>query len=30
VIGLPFAWQHLRLALIALAPIGMAVVPLNR
>ncbi len=30
VIGLPFAWQHLRLALIALAPIGMAVVPIHR
>jgi uncharacterized membrane protein YccF (DUF307 family) len=30
VIGIPFAYQHLRLALIALAPIGMAVVPLHR
>ncbi len=27
IIGIPFGLQHLKLALIALAPIGMAVVP---
>jgi len=27
IIGIPFAWQHVKLALLALWPIGMAVVP---
>jgi len=27
IIGIPFGWQHLKLAGIALAPIGMTVVP---
>ena len=26
IIGIPFAWQHLKLALISLAPVGRAVV----
>ena len=26
-IGIPFAWQHLKLAFISLAPVGKAVVP---
>ena len=30
IIGIPFGLQHLKLALIALAPVGMAVVPLER
>ena len=29
IIGLPFAWAHLKLAEAALMPIGMAVVPLR-
>lgn len=27
IIGIPFAWQHLKLAALALCPIGMTVVP---
>ena len=27
IIGIPFAWQHCKLAVIALAPVGKAVVP---
>jgi|SRR5579862_3457990 len=27
IIGIPFAWQHVKLALMALWPIGMAIVP---
>ena len=27
IIGIPFAWQHVKLAVIALAPVGKAVVP---
>ncbi len=30
IIGIPFGLQHLKLALIALAPIGLAVVPIRR
>jgi uncharacterized membrane protein YccF (DUF307 family) len=30
IIGIPFGIQHLKLALIALAPIGMEVVPRER
>jgi len=30
IIGIPFGLQHLKLAVIALAPIGMAVVPIRR
>lgn len=30
IIGIPFGIQHIKLALIALAPIGMAVVPIRR
>jgi uncharacterized membrane protein YccF (DUF307 family) len=30
VVGIPFGIQHLKLALIALAPIGMQVVPVQR
>ena len=30
IIGIPFGLQHFNLALIALAPIGMAVVPIRR
>ncbi len=26
IIGIPFAWQHLKLALISLAPVGTTVV----
>ena len=26
IIGIPFAWQHLKLAVISLAPVGKAVV----
>ena len=29
IIGIPFAWQHLKLASMALFPIGMAVVPVE-
>jgi uncharacterized membrane protein YccF (DUF307 family) len=29
-VGIPFGIQHLKLALIALAPIGMEVVPSER
>jgi uncharacterized membrane protein YccF (DUF307 family) len=29
IIGIPFAWQHVKLAGIALAPIGMTVVPVE-
>ncbi len=29
VIGIPFAWQHLKLAGIALFPVGMTVVPVE-
>jgi uncharacterized membrane protein YccF (DUF307 family) len=27
IIGIPFAWQHFKLAMLALWPIGMAIVP---
>ncbi len=27
IIGIPFAWQHLKLAALTLAPIGMTIVP---
>ncbi len=27
IIGIPFAWQHIKLAIMALWPIGMAIVP---
>lgn len=30
IIGIPFALQHLKLAVLALAPIGLAVVPIRR
>ena len=30
IIGLPFAWAHLKLALLSLAPVGKAVVPVER
>lgn len=30
IVGIPFGIQHLKLALIALAPIGMQVVPMRR
>ncbi len=30
IIGIPFGLQHLKLAVIALAPIGMTVVPIRR
>ena len=30
IVGIPFGIQHIKLALIALAPIGMQVVPLQR
>jgi len=30
IVGIPFGIQHLKLALIALAPIGMEVVPSRR
>jgi uncharacterized membrane protein YccF (DUF307 family) len=30
VIGIPFGIQHIKLALIALAPVGMTVVPVRR
>jgi len=30
IIGIPFGIQHIKLALIALAPIGMQVVPVRR
>lgn len=30
IVGIPFGIQHLKLALIALAPIGMQVVPIRR
>ena len=30
IIGIPFGLQHIKLAVIALAPIGMAVVPTSR
>lgn len=29
IIGIPFGWQHLKLAAIALAPIGITVVPVG-
>ncbi|MEI6830889.1 MAG: YccF domain-containing protein [Synechococcaceae cyanobacterium ELA445] len=29
IIGIPFGWQHLKLAAIALAPIGISVVPVG-
>lgn len=29
IIGIPFGWQHLKLAVIALAPIGVTVVPVD-
>lgn len=29
IIGIPFAWQHLKLARIALFPVGMTVVPVE-
>jgi uncharacterized membrane protein YccF (DUF307 family) len=30
IIGIPFAWAHLKLALLSLAPVGKAVVPIER
>ena len=30
IVGIPFGIQHIKLALIALAPVGMTVVPLRR
>ena len=30
IIGIPFGIQHIKLALIALAPVGMTVVPVQR
>ncbi len=30
IIGLPFAWAHLKLAMLSLAPVGKAVVPVPR
>ncbi|WP_295458650.1 YccF domain-containing protein, partial [Synechococcus sp. UW140] len=30
IIGIPFGIQHIKLAIIALAPIGMQVVPVRR
>ena len=30
IVGIPFGLQHIKLALIALAPIGLAVVPIER
>ncbi|QGY38795.1 YccF domain-containing protein [Pseudodesulfovibrio cashew] len=30
IIGIPWGWQHLKIAAITLAPIGMAVVPINQ
>ena len=30
IIGIPFGLQHIKLALIALAPIGLKVVPVRR
>lgn len=29
IIGIPFAWQHLKLAALALCPIGQAIVPVE-
>jgi uncharacterized membrane protein YccF (DUF307 family) len=29
IIGIPFAWQHVKLAMLALAPIGQEVVPVD-
>ncbi len=29
IIGIPFAWQHLKLAALTLCPIGMTIVPAN-
>ena len=29
IIGIPFAFQHLKLALLALAPIGQEIIPAN-
>jgi uncharacterized membrane protein YccF (DUF307 family) len=29
IIGLPFGWQHLKLAMASLAPIGMEIVPIG-
>ena len=30
IIGIPFGIQHIKLALIALAPVGMTVIPRNQ
>ncbi len=30
IIGIPWGWQHLKIAAITLAPIGMAVVPIEQ
>ncbi len=30
IIGIPFAWAHLKLALLSLAPVGKAIVPIAR
>ncbi|HEY1720055.1 MAG TPA: YccF domain-containing protein [Magnetospirillaceae bacterium] len=30
IIGLPFAWAHLKLAMLSLAPVGKAIVPVER
>lgn len=29
IIGIPFAWQHVKLAILAIAPIGQEIVPVN-
>ncbi len=29
IIGIPFAWQHLKLAILAIAPIGKEIVPVR-
>jgi uncharacterized membrane protein YccF (DUF307 family) len=29
IIGIPFAFQHVKLALLAVAPIGQEIVPIN-
>lgn len=30
IIGIPWGWQHLKIAAITLAPIGMSVVPIEQ
>jgi uncharacterized membrane protein YccF (DUF307 family) len=29
IIGIPFAWQHIKLAILAIAPIGQEIVPVD-